>query len=128
MRSLAVLAVALALAGCGGESDDMRVREVASDWLAAVYDSDGERACELFAPEVVEQLPTCVTVYSMLGEALGETVGSAAVQADALAVAVDGEHAVVTVGDGKGTLELVRTDDGWRVLRGFRSAGGASVP
>lgn len=121
MRAGTLLALALGLAACGGESDGARVRSVASDWLEAVYASDGERACELFAPDVVAGLPDCATTYSMLGEALGETLGGdAALRADELAATVDGDRAVVAVG-GKGTLELVRVDGEWRVLRGFRT-------
>jgi hypothetical protein len=143
---LAVLAAAgLAAASCAGAPGDTgSARETARAWLLAVYESDGERACELLAPERVEEvertasaaalaaspdlpadrLPTCETVYSAQAETLAEPLAAAGVTAGdlessdgILAVEVAGERATVTVAGGVRTVELRRTAEGWRVVR-----------
>jgi hypothetical protein len=126
------LAAAVALAGCGGGGDAAaEVRQTAVAWLSALAESDGERACGLVAPELAAQAqPSCDQVYAGYGEVLGETLGAAGLAVEdvvggegGLVVSVEGEHAAVELpGDVFLPIELRRTDDGWRVVRGLRPA------
>ncbi|HNC06641.1 MAG TPA: hypothetical protein PLS38_10110 [Solirubrobacterales bacterium] len=62
MKGFAVAAVSFALlgiAGCGGSDssgspDEDQIRQVASDFSAAIADGDYAAACDLFAPESVQ--------------------------------------------------------------------------
>jgi hypothetical protein len=145
MRRLPAILLASALvAACGGADVEGEVRSVASEWLAAVYDSDGERACALLHPRVAEeatrqaratartllpdlpeaQLPTCATVYGQLGEALGETLASRSitredvVSGNGFVIEIDGDQATVSLAPGR-AMTLERTADGWRVVQGL---------
>jgi hypothetical protein len=125
-RIVLVSAAGLVLAACVGGSEENAVRDAASEWLTAVYDSDGARACELLTLEATEAVSSCEIAYSSLGEALGESLGSAGVTREAvadggvLAVEVRGDQATVRIqGTGK-SLVLSRTPDGWRISRGLR--------
>jgi hypothetical protein len=147
MRALipAMAALSLLVASCasGAPSDEDAVRRTTREWLLAVYASDGERACELLAPERAEEvaraareaalaaspdlpaerLPTCETVYAAQAEAVAEPLSGAGVSRERLetedgvfAIALDGDRATVTVAGGVRSVELRRTGDGWRVV------------
>lgn len=125
LRLSAIAAVAL-LAACGGASDGEAVRSAAAEWLTAVYDSDGERACALLTAEARDAITSCEVAYSGLGEAMGESLGAVGVTRDELAdgraldVELQGDEATVTIDGTERALELERTPDGWRVSRGLR--------
>jgi hypothetical protein len=125
-RIVLVTAGGLALAACGGGSQENAAREAASAWLTAVYDSDGAGACELLTLDAAEAVSSCEIAYSSLGEALAESLGAAGVTREAvadgaaLAVEVRGEQATVRIRGTGRSLELSRTSDGWRVSRGLR--------
>lgn len=57
VRALTAIAVsALALAACGGQSDEEQVEQVVRDFAEATRESDGERFCgELVTQEYLEQ-------------------------------------------------------------------------
>ena len=143
-RSLALVALlVLAASACGG-ADAGDPRTVAAAWLLALYDSDGERACDLLdeesarrateaaraealrvTPSLPEsQLPDCATVYGRLGEAVGESLAAAGldrealVRADPSALAADlqGDTATATLADGVRVVHLRRVGDAWRVV------------
>jgi hypothetical protein len=121
-------ALALALAGCGGGAED-DVRGVVAEWLSALAQSDGERACTLVVAELAARAsPSCEAVYGGYGELLGERLGQAgltvaevvAAEPDAVAVTVDGARARASIlGAPFQPIELRRTDDGWRIVRGL---------
>jgi hypothetical protein len=127
-RAAAGWAVALALAGCGGDAGD-DVRGVVAGWLSALSRSDGEAACALVATELAARAsPSCEAVYGGYGELLGERLGQAgltvaevvAAEPDAVAIRVDGTRARASIlGAPFQPIELRRTADGWRIVRGL---------
>jgi hypothetical protein len=118
--ALALLLPALALAACGGGSDDSgKVSAAAQSYVAAFTAHDASATClamtehsrEAVAEFAGEHMhlknPTCAKAVALLPAApRGAKVGS---------VKVSGSHATVAVDGFDRPLQLVRGRDGWRV-------------
>ena len=123
MRSRPTLAVvlALALAGCGGQTDEQEVRDVVSGFAEATSQKDYQRLCdEIFAPELLETLGQIGLPCEIALERAYADLESPRVVIGA--IEVDGNEATAQVrSSAKGqqpsddTLELVRVEDRWRI-------------
>jgi hypothetical protein len=125
---LAGLAVVV-LAGCGpsgGESsDDDQVRQTASDFLDAVRDGDGARACDLLGEEAREKVERFARQY---GRTLDSPTDCAKVLELSQAqypsdfrivnIDIDGGQATASADggiDGSVEVPLVKDGDDWKV-------------
>lgn len=121
LLACSTLAVVLGLAGCGGgpESD-------AQAFVTAVREGDDERACALMSFDGREDLAQTASQYRLADEFAGCPKTVAAVRrnfADTASIAFSdgptgevetkGDRATVEVGNV--ALDLVRTEQGWRV-------------
>ena len=115
MRSIvACVVLAVALAGCGGKSDDQQVRDTAKEFVDAVHAGNGEKACSLLTEE-------SKPVYSQLGDIpCSQGVLRAALPRGLriYRVKLTGRRATVVLRGTQGelrTLVLKHVADGWRV-------------
>ena len=124
MRRLAVaLAAALALAGCGdeGPTDEEQVRTTLSAFSRATAAKDYQALCDrLLAPSLIADLKQIgLPCEIALQQGLGDVKEPRLIVGD---VKVDGKTAtaqVKTSAQGQApssdTVELERTEDGWRI-------------
>ena len=106
---IALLALGLALSGCGG-SQDAAVRDLAEEFYGAVADGDGAAACALLAPTTRSELEQstgkeCAVAILEEPPMLGGDGGDVQVFGVMAQVRRDGD-----------TVFLTRMPDGWRVL------------
>lgn len=109
MRGFVILAVAVLAAGCAPRSDRAQAKDTAGDFLAALQEGNGKKACESIGPVARRQLTaggrSCAEAVTM---GLFPPLGAVDV------VRMDGSKAfVVTTGSDQITLE--RSSDGWKV-------------
>ena len=121
MKRLAVLLALVAVAGCGGPTDEEQVRSVVDDLGKATAAKDYQALCDrILAPKLVEQvkqigLPCEVALQRGLGDVKNPklTVGKITVSDDKATAEIR------TVAEGQApsrdTLELVRVKDAWKV-------------
>jgi Putative lumazine-binding len=117
----AILLAAAVLAGCGGPSDEQRVRQTVTDFGRAVRSRDYVHICtQLFAARLVEQLQQ---VNLPCEQALLRSLGSRRdVRLTVGAIKVDGTTASAQVRTSaageqpsQDTLELVKLGGHWRI-------------
>jgi hypothetical protein len=107
---LCLLALAIALAGCGTGADRTQVRTAAERFSAAVQRSDGAAACAQLTPDLRAQIAkdqserTCAKAVTKLSLHAGRLL-------DVRVYATSG-RARLAGGD---TLFLGDTKDGWRI-------------
>jgi hypothetical protein len=109
-RAVAVVAVlsVLGMGGCASSEED-RARAAADDFVTAVHDEDGGRACALLAPATVEELE----------QSSGETCAKAVLEegVDAGARKASSTFGSMSqVGYAEDVVFLAEFDDGWRVV------------
>jgi hypothetical protein len=109
------------LAGCGGPSDQQRVRQTVTDFGRAVRNGDYAHICrQLFAARLVEQLQQ---INLPCEQALLRSLGSRRdLQLTIGTVKVDGTTASAQIRTSaageqpsQDTLELVKVDGDWRI-------------
>jgi hypothetical protein len=111
---IAGVVLAVALAGCGGKSDEQEVRDTANGFVGAVHAGDGKKACSLLTEE-------SKPIYSQLGDIPCEQgVIQAAIPAGVkiYRVRITGDRATVGLRNRGGELRqltLKRRGGGWRV-------------
>lgn len=124
---LAIALAAVAIAGCGGEREEDKVRKVVDSFVAAGNERDAGAACELLAAEqieAVERLAGGGSCETALGQILA-AAGSENTEVTVEAVRVEGDRATVdaTV-SGAGTADqaqsllLVRENGEWKLASG----------
>ena len=118
---LAILLAAVVLAGCGGPSDEQRVRQTVTDFGHAVEKGDWAHICtQLFSPRLVEQLQQ---INLPCEQALRRGFGSARdPRLTVGAVTVNGQQASVQIRTSatgqtpsQDTLELTKVGGHWRI-------------
>ena len=103
-KLLTVVAV-VSLAGCGGGSDEDRIRAAATDFTVAFADGDMERVCELMTGDAKRRLVAlgqgdCVQVMGLAGGAMDDAERDRLRDAEVTKVTIEGdaeEPAPVTV-------------------------------
>ena len=115
--ALAVLVVAVGLAGCAAGTERSEVQQVAVDFVSAIEDENGQDACELLTSEAEESVSgatdvSCATAVLNLDES-GSEVRHIQIWGDAAQVKL-----------GSDTVFLRRLPTGWQV----RAAGCQSQP
>lgn len=116
---LAALALA-AVAGCQAAGADS-AQQVASEFVAAVADSDAEHACELLAPRTVELLE------SLRPEGCQRALPELELpEAEVSSIDVWGDAAQAR--SGRDVLFLRELGDGWRVVAAGCQAGEGGEP
>ena len=122
-RFAAGLVLALVLAGCGdqGPTDEEQVRTTLSDFSKATAAKDYQRLCDkILAPSLIADLKKIgLPCEIALQQGLGDVKQPKLIVGD---VTVDGKTAtaqVKTSAQGQApssdTVELERTEDGWRI-------------
>jgi ketosteroid isomerase-like protein len=132
--SLALLATAaLGVAGCGGDDsgggdDEAQVREVVSDYAAAIADSDGDKACGYLTNDARTQVEAAGKALDVDG-GCAEVMEKATAQAsdderkqleniEITSVEINGDRAVVQVtadGEKGDPSTMVKEDGEWRI-------------
>ena len=121
-RALALVAVALVAAGCGGgQSDEEQVRETVTDLGRATEAKDWQALCDrILAPSLISEvkrvgLPCEVALQRALGEVENPrlTIGQ---------ITIDGRRATAEVRTSasgqkpsQDVVELQRVEDDWRI-------------
>jgi hypothetical protein len=139
-----VLALAVALAGCGGgRSDEDRARDAVRDWMEALAQARGDDACGAMTARGRTELVQLVRLFiggahdaatdcARLVPRLGGTARGSLRDFEAGAVSVDGDRATVETEGGPQKVQLRRQGGGWRVhsflLDGWRAYGTPDYP
>ncbi len=119
---VAVLGVALAIAGCGGSdsggnSDEDQVNEAISNFSTALSDGDYGAVCEMYSPETQQFFEDTKEVAGDCETLVEETFGSLSDEdleafGQAESVTIDGDTATVEQGTGDTTV-LQKVDGEW---------------
>jgi hypothetical protein len=115
LRLVLALAAAVALAGCGGQSDEDAVRETVVDYFDAFAEQDAEGVCALMTKPSRDSLGggDCAAFLARsMGEAT-EKVGRVG-EDEVPAVTIEGDRAIVGPDD-EDPLELQKVDGEWRI-------------
>jgi len=124
-KALAIVLVsAAAAAGCGGQSDADAAKTAMQNFLAAIHDGNGSRACSLLAPSAASQLgrgnaANCPQVLSGATAQERQQIGKVRVKS----VKVSGNRASVTLDygaagslpHGSGPSSMVKVSGAWKV-------------
>jgi hypothetical protein len=118
------LAAAAAAAGCGGQSDAHAAKTAMQNFLAAIHDGNGSRACSLLAPDAASQLgrgsaANCPQVLASATAQQRQQIGKLRVSS----VKVSGKRASVTLDysaagnlpHGSGPSSMVKVGGAWKV-------------
>ncbi|MGI9097886.1 MAG: hypothetical protein ACR2H2_05240 [Solirubrobacteraceae bacterium] len=103
LPALTAAVVALAAGGCGGDSDEQQVRDIAKDLSRALAAGDYGRACELFSLEaraqveaaVADDARDCATALRQLADATSSGTPSGR-EIDAAKLTRSGDRATLT--------------------------------
>lgn len=115
---ISAVAVAAAIAGCGGSSDEDDVVDQVEAFWTAIVDGDGAAACALMTESAqdvyanVGKSGTCEGGVEQIAGAIDTSQFDTPVESDD--VSIDGDTATVTVG-GEPTIALVKTGDEWLI-------------
>lgn len=115
---VSAVAVAAAIAGCGGSSDEDDVVDRVESFWTAIVDGDGAAACALMTESAqdvyanVGKSGTCEGGVEQIAGAIDTSQFDTPVESDD--VSIDGDTATVTVG-GEPTIALVKTGDEWLI-------------
>jgi hypothetical protein len=131
--AIVALALAAAIAGCGGDdgADDAdEVRQVTRDYLTALAAGNGRRACEQLTEqarrEAIETVTaafldaedvTCEEAIAELSADIAEDRKRALLNPEISDVEIEGDRAEVRVKSVNGSTTLSRVGDAWRVVR-----------
>jgi hypothetical protein len=135
-RAAAVLALALALAGCGDPepTDEEQVRSTLSAFTKATAAKDYQRLCDrVLAPSLIADLKKIgLPCEIALQQGLGEVKQPRLIVGD---VKIEGKKATAEVrtsaqgqAPSRDTVELVRTEDGWRIASLATPSGAGPAP
>jgi hypothetical protein len=145
-RAAGLIALTLALAGCAGESESDRAGDAVHEWVEALADRDGAKACGAMTPtgryELVLMLQIWVNGPRDLDDCerqvagIGGSPGKGEADVEIANVSVDGARATVeTEGNPEGgpsRVQLRRDGDRWLVhgflLDGWRGFGIPDYP
>jgi hypothetical protein len=117
----ATLLAAAVLAGCGGPSDEQRVRQTITDFGRAVARGDYARICtQLLAPRLTEQLqrvnlPCEAALRRGFGSARDPRLTVGAVQVHGEQASAQVRSSAVGEQPSKDTLDLVKVSGRWRI-------------
>ncbi len=131
-RLLCVIALAGALGGCGGESDEEAVRGTVSEFGAATAAKDYDKLCDqLLAPQLLESLrqiglPCRLALERSLGEVEEPRLVIGAIRVDGDKAQAEVRTSASGQAPSRDTLALVKIEDRWRISD--LSAGPASTP
>lgn len=115
---VSAFAIAAAVAGCGGSSDEDAVVDQVEAFRTAIVDGDGAAACALMTESAqdvyanIGKAGTCEGGVEQIAGAVDTSQFDTPVESDD--VSIDGDIATVTVG-GEPTIALVKTDDEWLI-------------
>ena len=135
-RAAAALALALALAGCGDPepTDEEQVRSTLSAFTKATAAKDYQRLCDrVLAPSLIADLKKIgLPCEIALQQGLGEVKQPRLIVGD---VKIEGKKATAEVrtsaegqAPSRDTVELVRTEDGWRIASLATPSGAGPAP
>jgi len=135
-RAAAVLALALALAGCGDPepTDEQQVRSTLNAFTKATAAKDYQRLCDrVLAPSLIADLKKIgLPCEIALQQGLGNVKQPRLIVGD---VKIDGKKATAEVrssaqgqAPSRDTVELVRTEDGWRIASLATPSGAGPAP
>lgn len=118
LPALLAASVALALGGCGGDSEEDAVRETVEDFVTSVREGDVAAACDLLTETARAQAGG-----GRCTEFLGALAEQVAVEIEVTEVRVQGDQATAEVestAEGSAeprvlSLDLVEEDDEWRI-------------
>lgn len=107
LRARAVIAVlvatlAVAVTGCGGQSDEEKAKSAVEDYLEAVSKGDGNKACSLVTDATKKKIEqsakrSCPQTFSSLNQGPGKAVLQAFKQAKVDNVKVNGDTATADI-------------------------------
>jgi hypothetical protein len=118
---LAILLAAAVLAGCGGPSDQQRVRQTVTDFGRAVRKGDFAHICtQLFAARLVEQLrqvnlPCEQALRRSWGSRRDPQLTVGTVNVDGTTASAQVRTSAVGEAPSQDTLQLVKVDGHWRI-------------
>ena len=124
MRRLAAgLALALALAGCGdsGPTDEEQVRTTLTAFSRATASKDYQALCDkLLAPSLIADLkkiglPCEIALQQGLGDVRQPRLIVGAVKVDGKKASAEVRTSAQGQAPSSDTIELERTEDGWRI-------------
>jgi hypothetical protein len=132
--TIACAVVAVALAGCGGGSQEGEVTKVVRQWTATMADQNGKAACArmtaaarsemaAFAKANTKVPPTtaCAVNATRFTHRLSSIALRQMRDADVADIHIDGSAAIVHMADGgPNELRLRREGDTWRIDQAFR--------
>jgi hypothetical protein len=135
-RAAAGLALALALAGCGDPepTDEQQVRSTLSAFTKATAAKDYQRLCDrVLAPSLIADLKKIgLPCEIALQQGLGEVKQPRLIVGD---VKIEGKKATAEVrtsaqgqAPSRDSVELVRTEDGWRIASLATPSGAGPAP
>ena len=122
-RMAAALAAALALAGCGdsGPTDEEQVRSTLTAFSRATAAKDYQALCDrLLAPSLIADLkkiglPCEIALQQGLGDVRQPRLIVGAVKVDGKKASAEVRTSAQGQAPSSDTIELERTEDGWRI-------------
>jgi hypothetical protein len=122
-----LIAVALLLAGCGGDSDEDQVRSTIETYVEAFVAGDGKRGCELMTEETRNEFVNKVAALTRTGDCArslrvlrtlaGDATAKALEGADIEDIEIDGQTATATLvaGGNRSPSKLAKVDGKWLI-------------
>jgi hypothetical protein len=132
--SLAAVALAVVVAGCGGStSDTAEVENTITTYLTGVAEGDGDGACSQltgdenrkFWASEAEQLPElhltgCADTVEKLSESIGASEKKMLEDAEVIDVKVEGDHATARLkGGDERDIDLIEEEGDWLISGGL---------
>lgn len=134
VAGMLVALVALAAAGCGS-SDEDKVEDAVIEYVDAVAEGDGSKACEQLTTEAQEAVAggDCAERVERLSANLSEGQRNAFAEAEVIEVTIDGDQGSARLTtpdqpeddpDAYGVVPVEKQDGDWKVSPPRRSASG----